>query len=67
MGQITGTISRAYTNQDGVTHVLVQVGRAPLLNGPLQVRGEPLDDLVGCQVRMIDGGVWTLTKGRAAA
>jgi hypothetical protein len=62
---ITGTIHRAYTNHDGVTHVLVNLGRGPVVSGPLAVRGEPLDDLPGCQVRSVDGGsLWTLSKAR---
>jgi hypothetical protein len=62
---ISGTISRAFTSQDGVTNVQVSVGRDNFF-GPLTVRGEPLDNLPGCQVRSSDGGrLWTLTKGRA--
>lgn len=64
-GDITGTIKKAYNNADGVTHVLVNVGR-DLVTGPLQVRGEPLDDLPGLPVRLIDGNLWVLSKARAA-
>lgn len=64
-GAIIGTISRAFTNQDGVTLVEVKVGRE-VFHGPLSVRGEPLDDLPGLQVRCVDS-IWILTKPAQAA
>ena len=59
---ITGTIYRAYVNQDGVTHVAVKRENGATDCGPLSISGEQPSDLIGLRVRLSDG-VWVLAKG----